>query len=106
MTVGLRNIGLSDRGMPPPPLRAPASAPVPGRSGAPALGGLAARRMGKAIPKLSGMDMGLQNAGLGSGRPNQEQDEPPRRGPPSTFSTPFSNFGKIVCVLISVHFPP
>ncbi|RPD78197.1 kinase-like protein [Lentinus tigrinus ALCF2SS1-7] len=96
MTAGLRNIGISDRGMPPPPLRAPASAPVPGRPGAPGPGGLAARRMGKAIPKLSGMDMGLQNAGLGSGRPNQEHDEPPRRGPPSTFSTPFANFGKIV----------
>ena len=53
--------------------------------------------MGKpGFPKLSGMDMGLQNAGLGSGRPTQEQAEVPRRGPPSSFSTPFANFGKIV----------
>ena len=81
--------------MPPPPLRAPASAPTLGpRPGAPALGGIAARRMGKGVPKLSGMDMGLQNAGLGGGRPTQ--GEAPRRGPPSSFATPFANFGKIV----------
>ncbi|KAI0745525.1 kinase-like domain-containing protein [Earliella scabrosa] len=97
-TAALRNAGLSDRPIPAPPeppLRAPASSPALGRPGAPSLGGLAARRMGKNMPRLSGMDMGLQNAGLGSGRPNQE-DEPPRRVPPSTFSTPFANFGKIV----------
>ncbi|KAI9067246.1 kinase-like protein [Trametes sanguinea] len=95
-TAALKNAGLSDRPLPSPgpSLRAPASAPVPGRPGPPTLGGLAARRMGKNVPKLSGMDMGLQNAGLGSGRPNQE-DEPPRRNQ-GTFSTPFSNFGKIV----------
>nr|WCD39456.1 Ste7-2 [Ganoderma boninense] len=53
--------------------------------------------MGKPVPKLSGMDMGIHNAGLGGGRPNQDQDQhPPRRMPPSTFSTPFANFGKIV----------
>ncbi|OSD04068.1 kinase-like protein [Trametes coccinea BRFM310] len=95
-TAALKNAGLSDRPLPSPgpSLRAPASAPVPGRPGPPTLGGLAARRMGKNVPKLSGMDLGLQNAGLGSGRPNQE-DEPPRRNQ-GTFSTPFSNFGKIV----------
>ncbi|KAH9855154.1 kinase-like protein [Lenzites betulinus] len=98
-TTALRNTGLSDRPPQPSPsmpLRAPAPAPAPGRPGAPTLGGLAARRIGKNIPKLSGMDMGLQNAGLGSGRPTQDQDEPPRRMPPGSFSTPFSNFGKIV----------
>ncbi|KAI0718964.1 kinase-like domain-containing protein [Cerioporus squamosus] len=95
-TAALRNVGISDRGHPPPSLRAAASAPAPGRPGAPGVGGLAARRIGKPVPKLSGMDMGLQNAGLGGGRPNQEQDEFPRRGQPSTFSTPFANFGKIV----------
>ncbi|OJT13241.1 Protein kinase wis1, partial [Trametes pubescens] len=96
-TAALKNAGLNDRPVrpsPPNPLRAPASAPVPGRPGAPTLGGLAARRMGKNVPKLSGMDMGLQNAGLGSGRPTQ--DEPSKRNAPNSFSTPFSNFGKIV----------
>ncbi|PIL34248.1 transporter [Ganoderma sinense ZZ0214-1] len=99
-TAALKNATLGDRAMPPPPnmpLRPPAPSPG-GRSGAPGLsGGIASRRMGKPVPKLSGMDMGLHNAGLGSGRPNQDQDQhPPRRIPPSTFSTPFANFGKIV----------
>ncbi|CDO68987.1 hypothetical protein BN946_scf184762.g3 [Trametes cinnabarina] len=95
-THALKHAGLSDRPLPSPgpSLRAPASAPATGRPGPPSLGGLAARRMGKNVPKLSGMDIGLQNAGLGSGRPNQE-DEPPRRNQ-GTFSTPFANFGKIV----------
>ncbi|KAH9942267.1 kinase-like protein [Epithele typhae] len=97
-TDDLKKAGISERAMPPPPLRAPASAPAPGgRPGSLAMGGLAARRMGKAgLPKLSGMDMGLQNAGLGGGRPNQESEQPPRHGPSSSFSTPFANFGKIV----------
>ena len=97
-TAALKNATIGDRSMPPPPnvpFRPPSSSA--GRPGAPPLGGIASRRMGKPVPKLSGMDMGLHNAGLGSGRPNQDQDQqPPRRIPPSTFSTPFANFGKIV----------
>ncbi len=99
-TTALNNATLGDRVMAAPlsmPLRPPVSSPG-GRSGAPGLnGGIASRRIGKPVPKLSGMDMGLHNAGLGGGRPNQEQDQQPqRRIPPSTFSTPFANFGKIV----------
>ncbi|KAI0743747.1 kinase-like protein [Daedaleopsis nitida] len=97
-TAALRNTTLSERPIltPANQIRAPAPAPPPGRPGALGLGGLAARRLGKNAPKLSGVDMGIQNAGLGSGRPNQEQDMPPRRMPPGSFTTPFSNFGKIV----------
>ncbi|TBU42857.1 kinase-like protein [Dichomitus squalens] len=97
-TSALKNVSLNDKGASPPPgmsLRGPASSPG-GRPGAPGAGGLAARRQGKAIPKLSVMDIGLQNAGLGGGRPNQQEEQPQRRIPPSTFSTPFANFGKIV----------
>lgn len=92
--AAFRHVNIGER--PTPPMRAPApgSAPTLGRPGAPALGGLAVRRLGgRNVPR---MDLGLQNAGLGSGRPTQGEDEPPRRMPPSTFSTPFANFDKIV----------
>lgn len=86
------------------PGQLPASSPGPSRP-TPTLGGLAARRKGAGLPKLSPNDVpggmhlpplgaGPQGAGLGGGRPLLDNE--PRRGQSSQFATPFSNFGKIV----------
>lgn len=103
----LQNMALADRPIH-PMLRSAQSAPsAPGRPPGP-IGGLAARR---AAPRLNVNDIaggmplqlpsggGPSNAGLGGGRPNM--DDIPRRSPQATWGTPFSNFGKIVYVLIS-----
>ncbi|PCH43813.1 kinase-like protein [Wolfiporia cocos MD-104 SS10] len=97
---GIARVSVLDR----TPARAPASPPGPARPGAPTGGGLAARRKLGGVPKLNANDIaggihlpplgaGPQAAGLGVGRPMQ--DEEPRR-PQNNFATPFSNFGKIV----------
>lgn len=92
-----------------PALRSAVSAPsAPGRTPGAAALGLAARRAKAQAPKLNVNDisgsMGLHlppgggpsGAGLGSGRP--AADDLPRRSPQATWGTPFSSFGKIVCV--------
>ncbi|EMD37758.1 hypothetical protein CERSUDRAFT_114423 [Gelatoporia subvermispora B] len=108
----LRSVTLSSSPPPvmQPPLRAPTSAPAgPGRSPVP--GGLAARRLGlKGLtPKLSSADVpggmhlppiaggGPQGAGLGSGRPIDDDEAPrPMTRLQNNLGTPFANFGKIV----------
>ena len=106
--AGIANISIGERPGALPSLRAPASSPGPSRPGPP-MGGLAARRMKGNAPKLNPHDVpgglhlppmgaGPQGAGLGVGRP--QLDDEPRRPPQSTFGTPFSNFSKIVYVLL------
>ncbi|TFY52695.1 hypothetical protein EVJ58_g9867, partial [Rhodofomes roseus] len=104
---GVANISLADRPGNLSGPHKPASSPGPSRPGPP-IGGLAARRMKAGVPKLNPNDVpgglhlppvgaGPQGAGLGVGRPIME-DEPHRRPSQDNFSTPFSNFSKIVYV--------
>ncbi|KAH9832228.1 kinase-like protein [Rhodofomes roseus] len=110
---GVANISLADRPGNLSGPHKPASSPGPSRPGPP-IGGLAARRMKAGVPKLNPNDVpgglhlppvgaGPQGAGLGVGRPIME-DEPHRRPSQDNFSTPFSNFSKIVDASGALHF--
>ncbi|TDL25930.1 kinase-like protein [Rickenella mellea] len=75
---------------------APAQVPTKGMAGRRAKPGLKLSDIvGPSAMTPSGG--GASGAGLGAGRPNMDDDEPIRRGPPQgVMTTPFSNFNKIV----------
>lgn len=78
----------------------PATQPFIGR------GGLAAKRNRpnfniRDIIGPEGTGGGASNAGLGMGIPQSQREETPLRRPPAVTGSPFSNFDKIVYVLVT-----